>query len=139
MGPDLSTQRSGLFYCRFETHLNHLFLFDMRLIGIWIICLFMGGTISAQQRTDKGSNLPRLVHFYPNPATTYIQFEIPASHTNETVLEVYNFLGKKIIALPSVQAKARIDLSAFTRGIYIFQLKDKTGKIIESGKFQIEK
>jgi hypothetical protein len=52
---------------------------------------------------------------------------------------VYNFLGKKVIELQDVATKTRIDLSNYSRGIYIYQLKDKSGKIIESGKFQVEK
>ena len=102
-----------------------------------IIILFMGGTAIAQQR-DKVSNI-RAIRFYPNPATTFIQFEIPASSNKETVLEIYNFLGKKMLSIPTSHWKARIDLTPMNRGIYIYQWKDKTGKIIESGKFQIEK
>jgi hypothetical protein len=36
-------------------------------------------------------------------------------------------------------AKAQVDLSNFTRGLYIFQLKDPSGRVMESGKFQVEK
>jgi len=32
-----------------------------------------------------------------------------------------------------------VNLTDFTRGIYIFQLKDQNGKVIESGKFQVNK
>jgi hypothetical protein len=38
-----------------------------------------------------------------------------------------------------VIGRARIDLTSFSRGIYIIQLKDRNGKTIEAGKFQIEK
>jgi hypothetical protein len=52
---------------------------------------------------------------------------------------VYNFLGKKIIEMHEITNKTRIDLTSYSRGIYIYQLKDRNGKIIESGKFQVEK
>jgi hypothetical protein len=52
---------------------------------------------------------------------------------------VYNFLGKKVIEMPDIANRTRIDLTGYSRGIYIYQLRDKNGKIIESGKFQVEK
>jgi hypothetical protein len=32
-----------------------------------------------------------------------------------------------------------INLTDFSRGVYIYQLKDKTGRMVESGKFQVSK
>jgi hypothetical protein len=32
-----------------------------------------------------------------------------------------------------------INLSDFPRGVYVYQLRDKTGRIVESGKFQVSK
>lgn len=101
--------------------------------------MLSGLTAAAQQRSYKSTDIPRMVRFYPNPATSYIQFDIPQPIARETQLHIFNFLGKKVLDLPATQAKARVDLNPLTRGIYIFQLKDKSGKIIESGKFQIEK
>ena len=39
----------------------------------------------------------------------------------------------------NVTSKTVIDLSNFFRGIYIYQLKDQNGRIIESGKFMVVK
>ncbi len=39
----------------------------------------------------------------------------------------------------SVTPKINIDLTDFYRGVYIYQLRDRTGKIIDSGKFQVVK
>jgi hypothetical protein len=30
-------------------------------------------------------------------------------------------------------------LSQYFRGIYIFQLRDKTGKVVEAGRFQVSR
>lgn len=81
----------------------------------------------------------RYIKFYPNPATTYINIELQKAMQKNASFLVYNFLGKKVVELQDVANKTRIDLSNYSRGIYIFQLKDKSGKIIESGKFQVEK
>ncbi len=48
-------------------------------------------------------------------------------------------MGKEMEELtPSAQV-INLSLNNFYRGIYIFQLRDKTGKIIESGRFQVVK
>lgn len=48
-------------------------------------------------------------------------------------------MGKKVYELQNVNNKNTVDLSNFYRGVYIFQLRDKNGKIVESGKFQVVK
>lgn len=48
-------------------------------------------------------------------------------------------MGKKAYELKSTPPRFSIDLNDFFRGIYIFQLRDKSGRIIESGKFQVNK
>jgi len=80
----------------------------------------------------------RFIRFYPNPATTYINVELQRTISRTYTFQVFNFLGKKVTDL-EVSSRTRIDLSNFSRGIYIYQLKDATGKVVESGKFQVEK
>lgn len=104
-----------------------------------ILFLSVGIGAKSQLRNDKVMTMPRMIRFYPNPATSFIQFDIPAQVGKESHLQIFNFLGKKVVDLPSSQIKTRVDVTSLTRGIYIFQLKDKSGKIMESGKFQIEK
>jgi hypothetical protein len=96
----------------------------------------------SQDRTvqaDQSASVSRYIKFYPNPATTFINIELQRAMQKNASFQVYNFLGKKVIEMQDVATKTRIDLSTYSRGIYIYQLKDKTGKIIESGKFQVEK
>jgi len=38
-----------------------------------------------------------------------------------------------------VDAKMTISLIEYYRGIYIFQIRDKQGNIVDSGKFQVVK
>ena len=80
----------------------------------------------------------KIVKFYPNPATSYINFEFPANIDRTYSISIYSFSGKKMMDLPVSTSKLSIILSDdFYRGIYIFQLHDKTGKLIEAGKFQV--
>jgi hypothetical protein len=76
---------------------------------------------------------------YPNPATTYVTFELPKGADNNLSIQVYNFLGKKMHETPRIGEKVTVNLTDFNRGIYIYHLKDQSGKIIESGKFQVSK
>lgn len=80
----------------------------------------------------------KIVKFYPNPATSYINFEFPPNIDRTYSISIYSFSGKKMKDLPVSTSKLSIILSDdFYRGIYIFQLHDKTGKLIEAGKFQV--
>lgn len=110
------------------------------------ICLFLcASSLLAQAQTDDrlfGSTYqpPRISRFYPNPATSQIQFDFRKQATGTSLrFRVFNFLGRKVIDLARVNASLRLDLSGFTRGIYIFQLVDAQGKVLESGKFQVER
>lgn len=81
----------------------------------------------------------RLVKYYPNPATTYINFEFPAEIDKSYTLLIFSFVGKKMAEMPIENNRLSVVLTDYYRGIYIFQLKDKTGKIVETGKFQVTK
>ena len=81
----------------------------------------------------------KVVRFYPNPASSIINFEFSKPVQRDYILQVFNFLGKKVFESNSVSQKTSVALTDFYRGLYIFQLRDKTGRIIESGKFQVSK
>jgi hypothetical protein len=80
------------------------------------------------------------VRFYPNPATSYITFEdFTKKYDKSYSIQLFNFLGKKVYEFNLADQKYIVNLSDFFRGIYIFQLRDPSGKILESGKFQVNK
>jgi hypothetical protein len=112
---------------------------------ISLLLLLSTGTVLAQNSQAKvvtPSNQTvqsRNTRFYPNPATSAINFEIPRSAGEVQGLRLFNFLGKKVLDLPRVSTNTRIDLTALGRGIYIFQVLDANGRVVESGKFSIEK
>lgn len=80
----------------------------------------------------------RVSRYYPNPATTVIYFEFKNTDASYT-LQIYNFLGKKLINQQVSSSKISISLDNFYRGLYVYQLRDASGNIEESGKFQILK
>lgn len=77
--------------------------------------------------------------FYPNPATSVINFEFQRNFDKSYSLQIFNFMGKKVYELKTLSSRININLDEFYRGIYIFQLRDKNGSIVESGKFQVNK
>jgi hypothetical protein len=116
----------------------------MRIFYILFIALLATGQVKSQDKSsasqDQNTEI-KVVKFYPNPATSLITFEFKKEvEDNKTYsFQVFNFPGKKMYETDNVSSKTVVDLSNFFRGIYIYQLKDQSGRIIESGKFMVVK
>jgi hypothetical protein len=113
-----------------------------RMLACLSVCLILG--LAARGQTSEKdrpiSKVPqRMVRFYPNPASEAIHFECRQNAQQPLQLRIFNFLGKKMVELGRVTNQTRIDLAGFNRGLYLFQLVDAKGRILESGKFQVEK
>jgi len=110
------------------------------LYKILFICLFVAPSICSYA-TD--GILPeqkiRFVQCYPNPATTSVNFETSNVSDKNLILTVYNFIGKKVEEVKLSTNKINIPLDNYYRGLYVYQLRNKQGQLIESGKFQIIK
>ena len=91
----------------------------------------------SQSNTTESSN--RIIKFYPNPATSFINFDFLRSYDVNYTLFIFNFMGKKIIEIKNTPSRINLNLVDFYRGIYIYQLRDKNGIIMETGKFQVVK
>lgn len=82
----------------------------------------------------------RLVKFFPNPATTFIQFDFSDKvDLSEMNFKIFSFIGKKVFESNQLTSRTIVNLNDFFRGVYIFQLTDRNGKMIESSKFQVQK
>jgi hypothetical protein len=90
-------------------------------------------TVSPTETSD------RVIKLYPNPATTYITFDFQKGYENGLTIQVYSFLGKKMLDVSYTSQKTNINLTDFNRGLYMYHLLDATGKIIATGKFQVTK
>jgi hypothetical protein len=110
-----------------------------KLLLILSFIAFTTLQLQAQSHEVAAANAP-VVKFYPNPATTVINFELPKGSEKGYSLQIYNFMGgRKMFEQNNLSDHTTINLSDFSRGVYIFQLRDKTGRIVESGKFQVSK
>lgn len=104
--------------------------------------LFLSFSIQAQQTpvTPAVGTTEKLVKLYPNPAVSYVVFELKNTGRKDLSLQVYNgILGKKMIDTKLNLDRITLPLNEFTRGIYVYHLVEKSGKIVESGKFQVTK
>jgi len=91
----------------------------------------------SQNNNTDASN--RIIKFYPNPASTFINFDFLRSYDVNYTLFIFNFMGKKIIEIKNTPSRINLNLVDFYRGVYIYQLRDKNGNIMETGKFQVVK
>jgi hypothetical protein len=85
---------------------------------------------------DKDASVAK---FYPNPATTAINFDIKLGNEKGVTLKVFNFMGKSVFETTTTTPTIYISLDRFNRGVYIYQLRNKFGRIIDSGRFQVVK
>ncbi len=114
----------------------------MKIFYIFIFTvLFASGSFAQNKPIVAGSTSPaiKIMRFYPNPAVSVINFEFQKDYDKSSSLQIFNFIGKKVLDLKTVTPKINIPLTDFYRGVYIYQLRDKSGKIIDSGKFQVVK
>jgi len=102
-------------------------------------------TVAAHSQNQTRNGLPSdvqsaILKFYPNPATTVITFNFEKAYDKGYSLQIYNaVLGRKMTEQTNIPDRFTLDLSNYTRGVYVYQLRDKTGKLVETGKFQVSK
>ena len=108
-------------------------------IFIFTVLLSLGSSAQGKIVAGSSESAVKFMRFYPNPAVTVINFEFQKSFDKYFTFQVFNFMGKKVFDLKTVSAKINIPLTDFYRGLYIYQLRDRSGKIIDSGKFQVVK
>lgn len=105
-----------------------------------ILILLFGITFSsfAQNKPGISEDIPaKVIKLFPNPATSDINFELQRGYDKSYTLQLFNFMGKKVYELIPSSQRIMLSLNGFYRGVYIFQLRDKRGKIIDSGRFQV--
>lgn len=111
-----------------------------RIFIISSIILFTAVLAEAQtSRTPVTDPAIMVLKTYPNPATTYITFDLQKGYQKGLTITVFNFLGRKMVETPNVNEKTTLPLTDFNRGVYIYYLSDLAGKVIDTGKFQVSR
>ena len=110
---------------------------------IFYIFLLIGGFSFSSNAQVKPAypthDVVKTIKFYPNPAESFINFEFSKTYDNTYTIYIFNFIGKKIFELKISDKKITVPLTEVYRGVYVFQLRDDKGNIVESGKFQVAK
>ena len=114
----------------------------MRIFYVLSIILITCVQAKSQDRipasTTQRDNTP-VIRFYPNPATSIINFDFQKGYDKNFNFQIYNLLGKKVYEANNVNPKTTVTLNDFTPGVYMFQLRDAKGRVVELGKFQVSK
>lgn len=106
---------------------------------LFIVVGFAFGSFAQSRTSLPGDPSVKFIKFYPNPAVNVINFEFQKGYDKFYNFQVFNFIGKKVFEERTVTPKINIPLTDYYRGVYIYQLRDRTGKILETGKFQVIK
>lgn len=111
----------------------------MRILYILLSFTLLIATEAKGQVRGPMPNPPehKVIKFYPNPAVSYITFELAKDANKTFTLQIFSFLGRMVKNVPDISEKATIQLGDLTRGLYTFQVKDETGRTTDSGIFQV--
>lgn len=110
-----------------------------------ITTLLVNTALISQAQNAKFANNPGdgaatvVVRSFPNPATSFVTFEFEKAYEKGFSIQVFNFLGKKVYEGANLSPRTTVNLQDFTRGVYIYQVRNRQGKMVESGKFQVSK
>ena len=112
----------------------------MRIFYILLSIILLSSTqAKSQARGPMSEPDHHVTKFYPNPAISYIVFELSKEPNKAYSLQIFSFLGKKVKEVADVSDKTTVNLSDLIRGLYTFQLKDESGRVTDSGIFQVLK
>jgi hypothetical protein len=73
---------------------------------------------------------------YPNPASTQVTFRFSAQ--NAQYISVYDLTGREITKAEMLNGTSVLNTSSFSNGLYLFRLLDKSGNVLDNGKFTIQ-
>lgn len=107
-----------------------------------ILSIFFVSTVAeAQGRLTPTTGAPSpIVRFYPNPATSVISFDFQKDYQQGYSIQIFNaILGRKMYEQTNMPERMSVNLAEFSRGIYIYQIRDKSGRMANMGKFQVAK
>jgi hypothetical protein len=78
------------------------------------------------------------VNVYPDPASTEVNLSV-SSTDMANYANIYDITGKKLSSFEVRNNFATVNTSAFAPGLYIYQLYDKSGSLMKTGKFSVAK
>jgi hypothetical protein len=74
------------------------------------------------------------IKVYPNPVISLIQVDYKLGMQRELTLKVYDMSGREVLTQKKLKSGDQVNMSRLLRGIYQYQLLDKTGKLLMADK-----
>ena len=74
------------------------------------------------------------VRTYPNPVFNLMKVEYKLGMQRELTLKVYDMSGREVLEQKKVKSGDQVNMSRLLRGIYQYQLLEKTGKLLMADK-----
>jgi Secretion system C-terminal sorting domain len=112
-----------------------------KILYILFFVLFVSLSSQGQSysQPDNSTTQVKFLKTYPNPAITIVNIEFQKGYNRSYSLQILNSLVRKVYMAQSIPTAFSIDLrkEKIYRGIYIYQLLDRKGSIIESGKILV--
>ena len=91
------------------------------------------------QAADGPITADPIVRLYPNPATSFVNLDLGRALNKGYSIQVFSFLGRKMHESANISQIIRLGVTDYNRGVYIYQLRDRNGRLVETGKFQVSK
>ncbi|MFC2111472.1 T9SS type A sorting domain-containing protein [Bacteroidota bacterium] len=98
----------------------------------WMFKTDSNGVLGFENKINKDSNLK----VYPNPASSFIKFELPKNHKHKSTLTIFNALAQQVYSgkINASTNPFNLNLKSFKAGVYFYELytDDET---LRRGKF----
>lgn len=105
------------------------------LLSILLSTVFYAPAIAA----GAPDTVEPIVRLYPNPATSVVNLDLGKAVNRGYSIQVFSFLGRKMYEASNISQRITLNLTEYNRGVYVYQLRDRNGKLVETGKFQVSK
>lgn len=96
-----------------------------------INCASVNMTLTGIEESQAASSLK----VYPNPASGLVHFEY--NYNKSSVIRVFDLTGKQMIEIPANEGAAKLDVSNFSNGLYIYEIHGEDNSVIKSGRFNV--
>jgi len=89
-------------------------------------------TYSAKSMTQSNNLLFEQLKLYPNPGSEFIHYQLPILENETGIVRIHDVSGKTIIYwnVDCYNTIGSLDVSNYSKGIYLFELKLTNGKSI---------
>ncbi|MES2646620.1 MAG: T9SS type A sorting domain-containing protein [Bacteroidota bacterium] len=113
----------------------------MKSLMLILVSLLLANATFSQKviLQQPGIQQIKSIRFFPNPASTTVTFEFNQAIEKGYSLQVYSFLGRQVLTVPVTGPRISINVSDLMKGVYVFQVRNSSGQIVATNKFQVSR